>query len=48
MHGVEGLCLNRDSVACGHNRASETARRCYYPNTVLGGITHQFTHFFPE
>jgi hypothetical protein len=43
-----GFALNRDSEACGHNRASETARRCYYPNTLVGSAMHQFTHLFPE
>lgn len=44
----KGFTLNRDSDYCGHNRSSETARRCYYPNTAAGILTHQLSHLFPE
>ena len=45
---TKGFTLNRDSEECSHNRTSEIARRCYYPSTIVGNLTHAFTHLVPE
>jgi hypothetical protein len=45
---AKGFLLNRDSKQCGHNRASETAGRCYYPNTIFGRVAHAFSHLLPQ